>query len=62
MREYGRSERRHSSFYIGLYGQTWVSFKDTCMELVAELMSLNRSKLEYYQRGLRAMKVIESAF
>ncbi|MBF2065974.1 MAG: IS4 family transposase [Calothrix sp. C42_A2020_038] len=62
VKEYGRSERRHSSFYIGLYGQTWVNFKDTCMELVAELMRLNPSKLDYYRQGLRAMKLIESAF
>jgi hypothetical protein len=31
VKEYGRSERRHSSFYIGLYGQNWVNFKDNCI-------------------------------
>lgn len=61
VKEYGRYERRHSSFYIGLYGQTWVSFKDNCMELVVELMKLNRNKQKYYQQGLRAMRLIESA-
>jgi hypothetical protein len=61
-KESGRAERRHSSFYVGLYGQTWVNFKDICMELVAELMRLNRNKLKYYQQGLRAMKLIESMF
>jgi hypothetical protein len=62
IKEYGRSERRHSSFYVGLYGQTWVNFKDICMELVTELMRVNRNKLKYYQQGLRAMKLIESMF
>ena len=62
LKEYGRSERRHSSFYVGLYGQTWVNFKDTCMELVAELMRINRNKRKYYQQGLRAMRLIESIF
>jgi hypothetical protein len=62
VKEYGRNERRHSSFYIGLYGQTWLSFKQVCMELVIELMQLNRNKLKYYQRGLKAMKLIESTF
>ena len=62
IKEYGRSERRHSSFYIGLYGQTWVNFKDICMELVTELMRLNRNKRKYYQRGIRAMRLIESMF
>ncbi len=58
-KEYGRLERRHSSFFIGLYGQTWVNFKDDCIELVTELMKINRNKRKYYQQGLRAMKHIE---
>jgi hypothetical protein len=62
VKEYGRSERRHSSFYVGLYGQTWVNFKDVCIELVTELMRLNPNKRKYYQQGLRAMKLIESTF
>jgi hypothetical protein len=60
LKEHGRTERRHSSFYIGLYGQTWVNFKDVCMDLVMELMKLNRNKTKYYQQGLRAMRLIES--
>lgn len=62
VKEQGRNQRRHSSFYIGLYGQTWLNFKQICMELVTELMKINRNKLKYYQRGLRAMKLIESTF
>ena len=62
IKESGRLERRHSSFYVGLYGQTWVNFKDICMELVTELMRLNPNKRKYYQQGLRAMKLIESIF
>lgn len=62
VKEYGRNERRHSSFYIGLYGQTWLNFKEICMKLVTEVMKINRNKLKYYQRGLRAMKLIESIF
>lgn len=30
IKEYGRGKRRHSSFYIGLYGQTWVNFMESC--------------------------------
>ncbi len=44
VKEYGRIERRHSSFYIGLYGQTWVNFMEPCMKLVTKLMKLNRNK------------------
>lgn len=61
VKEYGRTQRRHSSFYIGLYGQNWVNFMDTCRELVTDLMKLNRNKQQYYQRGLRAMRLIKSA-
>ena len=61
VKESGRCERRHSSFYIGLYGQTWVNFMQDCMELVTELMKINRNKQKYYQRGLRAMKLVIAA-
>ena len=62
IREYGRLTRRHSSFYIGLYGQSWVKFMDDCWGLVEELMKLNRNKLEYYLRGIRAMELILATF
>jgi len=62
LKEYGRLQRRHSSFYIGLYGQTWVKFMESCWELVIELIRLNRNKREYYLQGQRAMELILSAF
>ena len=61
VKESGRTERRHSSFYIGLYGQTWVRFIDDCAHIVSELMKLNRNKRKYYQKGQRAMELILSA-
>ena len=60
VKEPTRSERRHSSFYIGLYGHTWVNFIEPYREAVRELMRLSSNKLTYYQRGLRAMKLILS--
>lgn len=62
VKERSRAERRHSSFYIGLYGNNWVNFIEPCMELVLELMKLNRNKQKYYQRGLRARILILSTF
>jgi hypothetical protein len=62
VKEYGRVQRRHSSFYVGLYGQNWVSFMDDCWGIVQGLMRLNCNKLEYYLRGLRAMELILSTF
>lgn len=56
-----RNERRHSSFYIGLYGQTWVNYQGYCTEAVVDLMKLNRNKWKYYQKGLRAMELILAA-
>ena len=61
VKEYGRKERRQSSFYIGLSAQTWVNFIDTCRELVRALLKLSPNKLKYYQRGERAMRLILSA-
>jgi hypothetical protein len=61
VKEAGRTIRRHSSFYIGLYGQTWVTFMDESGHIVAELMKLNRNKRKYYQKGQRAMELILSA-
>ncbi len=60
VKESGRTQRRHSSFYIGLYGQNWVKFVDQCADAVAELMRLARNKWKYYQKGLRAMELIMS--
>jgi Transposase DDE domain len=57
-KEYGRIERRHSNFYVGLYGQSWINFMGNCWEAVEKLMKLNRNKLEYYLRGIRAMELI----
>jgi hypothetical protein len=61
VKEYGRVKRRHSSFYIGLYGQNWINFMESCWGFITELMKLNRNKLEYYLQGQKAMKLILSA-
>lgn len=47
VKEYGRTARRHSSFYIGLYGQTWVNFVEPCQDLVTDLIELSRNKRKY---------------
>jgi hypothetical protein len=60
IKEYGRVTRRHSSFYVGLYSQTWIGFRENCWAIVQELMKLNRNKLPDYLRGLRAMELIMS--
>lgn len=62
VKEYGRTQRRHSTFYVGLYGQTWAYFMESCQALISQLMQLSPYKRLYYQRGLRAMSLIMSTF
>ena len=62
VKESGRTERRHSCFYIGLYGHTWVNFVSNCGALVEELLKLAPNKLTYYQRGKRAMQLVAATF
>ena len=61
VKEPGRYERRHSSFYIGLYGENWVNFVEPYKDLVTKLIILNRNERPFSQRGLRARSLILAA-
>ncbi len=50
---------RHSYFWTGLYGSTWCLGMERCWELVEKLMRTARNKLPFYQKGLRAMELIQ---
>ena len=56
-----RKYARHSTFYVGLWGESWVDSMSNNWQVVVELMSLSPHKLLNYQQGLRAMKLILSA-
>jgi hypothetical protein len=58
LKEVTRIQRRHSNFWIGLYGLTWIIGWDFCRIIVEKLMEINRSKLPYFQQGLKAMSLI----
>jgi hypothetical protein len=60
--ELRRRVRRHSSFWIGLYGQCWVVGMEFCWEIVEHLMRIRRNKLPFFQRGMKAMSLILSMF
>jgi hypothetical protein len=60
VKEYRRRYRRHSTFWVGLYGELWLSSLDLCPDLVAQLMRLKPNKREHFQRGQRAAKLIQS--
>jgi len=54
-----RIVRRHSDFWVGLYGSMWIIAWDLCLDLVQIMMNSNPHKLPNYQRGLNAMSLIE---
>ncbi|MEG4249815.1 IS4 family transposase [Microcoleus sp. Pol10D4] len=56
-----RKYARHSTFYIGLWGESWVDLMFSNWQVVVELMSLSPHKLPNYQQGIRAMRLILSA-
>jgi Transposase DDE domain len=59
--EKNRKYARHSTFYVGLWGESWVDSMSSNWQVVVELMSLSPHKLPNYQQGLRAMRLILSA-
>ncbi|MDJ0651107.1 MAG: transposase [Xenococcaceae cyanobacterium MO_188.B19] len=56
----GKNRPRHSYFWTGLYGTTWILSMDICWRWVEKLMLTALNKLPFYQRGLIAMKHIQS--
>jgi hypothetical protein len=58
VKEFGRYERRHSTFYIGFHSTAWVDFATSCWDLVLDLLRLIPNKRKYYQRGIRAIELI----
>ena len=56
----GKNRPRHSYFWTGLYGTTWVLSMDLCWEWVEKLMRTAINKLPFYLQGLKAMKRIQS--
>jgi hypothetical protein len=62
LQEKGRVVKRHSNFWTGLYGTMWIIGWQFCTDWVRELMRLTPNKLPFFQRGLRAMKLIQATF
>lgn len=62
LKETKRKPKRHSNFWIGLYGGLWVENYQMCNYWVERLMILTPNKLLFYQQGMRAKKLILSSF
>jgi hypothetical protein len=60
-KETERTRRRHSNFWIGLYGQNWLVAFHECQEWVEKFIASIRNKRTFYQRGLKALTQIEQA-
>lgn len=60
LQELKRISRRHSAFWVGLYGHLWVGAIEFWFDLAATLMRLKPGKLPNFQKGLRAMSLIQS--
>jgi hypothetical protein len=62
VKEPKRVQRRHSDFWLGLYGSLWVESMQIWGEWAEQLMALKPQKRPFYLRGLRAMSLMQSAF
>lgn len=60
--ETGRTQKRHSDFSIGLYGQLWIDSFNCWSTWAEQLMRLKPQKRVFFLRGLRAMRLIQSTF
>jgi Transposase DDE domain len=56
-----RRTQQHSQFWIGLYGSLWIESFNHWADWAVQLMNLKPQKRSFYLRGLRAMKLIQSA-
>ena len=62
LKENQRKDRRHSNFWVGLYGSLWIDNFQMCRIWVERLMRLTSNKLPFYQQGMRAKQLILSSF
>jgi hypothetical protein len=57
--ELGRTQRRHSDFWVGLYGQMWLPNMGFCQPIIQQLLALSPAHNLHYQRGFIAMSSIK---
>ena len=54
-----RNRRRHSNFWRGLYGFNWIATFLLYIDIVEELIRSQSNNYIFYQRGLKAVKLIQ---
>ena len=58
----GKSQRRHSSFYVGQHLHHWLKLQQLCQKNVNELLQINRRFINHYKKGQRAIELALSTF
>ncbi|MCP6761188.1 MAG: hypothetical protein NHB32_21160 [Fischerella sp. CENA71] len=61
LNEVKRRSRRHSNFWLGLYGNLWIIAWDFLGDIVQDIININRHKIFNYQKGLKAMSILKEA-
>ena len=54
----GRSHKRHSAFHVALTAYRWAPCWQCCQPQIQALLRLDRNKLEYHLRGLKALEAV----
>jgi hypothetical protein len=62
LKEPARIQRRHSSFWVGLYTHDWSERGEVVEDWVSQWLKLHPQKRQNYQRGLRAKELMLSTF
>jgi hypothetical protein len=62
LKELKRMTRRHSNFWVGLYGQMWIAALESESNWLRDLMIIRPNKRTFFQKGLRAMALIQADF
>lgn len=60
MDEAKRKSKRHSNFWIGIYGDLWIIAWEFLMDIIQDMMNIDRHKLPLYQKVLRAMSMLQN--
>ncbi|WP_293134872.1 hypothetical protein [Okeania sp. SIO3I5] len=54
LKEVGRKDRRHSNFWVGIYGELWVIAAKYLVDLVQGMMNLSRLEKALLSKGIKS--------
>jgi hypothetical protein len=60
LNEAKNSSRRHSNFWLGLYGTLWIIAWEFLINIIPDMMNINRHKFPLYQKRLKAMSMLKN--